>query len=67
MFAAISYQAIRYRYRVIALWGVLLDTFVIRPFVQPAIARLLGGWGWRPVRMLVSPAPAPEAAGGGQS
>ena len=53
-------------YRVIALWGMLLDTFVIRPFVQPAIARLLGPWGWWPGRMRVSPAPAPEAAEGGQ-
>lgn len=29
-------------------FGVLLDTFVVRPLVIPAITRLLGRWAWWP-------------------
>lgn len=29
-------------------FGVLLDTFVVRPLVIPAIARMLGRWAWWP-------------------
>ncbi len=35
--------------------GVLLDTFVVRPLVIPAIARLLGRWAWWPGPLFRAP------------
>jgi RND superfamily putative drug exporter len=31
---------------VVVIIGVLLDTFIVRPMLVPAIARLLGRWNW---------------------
>ncbi len=39
--------------------GVLLDTFVVRPLVIPAITRLLGRWAWWPGPLFRTPAGEP--------
>lgn len=36
-------------------FGVLLDTFVVRPLVIPAITRLLGRWAWWPGPLFRTP------------
>jgi len=41
--------------------GVLIDTFVVRPLVIPAITRLLGRWAWWPGPLFRTPAEEPEA------
>lgn len=43
-------------------FGVLVDTFVVRPLVIPAIARLLGRWTWWPGPLFrLSPSPEDRA------
>lgn len=39
--------------------GVLIDTFVVRPLVIPAITRLLGRWAWWPGPLFRTPAEEP--------
>jgi RND superfamily putative drug exporter len=39
-------------------FGVLLDTFVVRTTLVPAITVLLGRWSWWPRRLLKSETPA---------
>ena len=39
--------------------GLLFDTLVIRAFMTPAIAALLGKWFWWPTRVRQRPVPAP--------
>lgn len=36
-------------------FGVLLDTFIVRPLVIPAITRLLGRWAWWPGPLFRTP------------
>ena len=47
--------------------GLLFDTFVVRAFMMPAIATLLGRWFWWPLvvrsRPLRQPAPVPVETG----
>lgn len=42
--------------------GVLLDTFVVRPLVIPAITRLLGRWAWWPGPLFRAAAGEPAAS-----
>lgn len=46
--------------------GVLIDTFVVRPLVIPAITRLLGRWAWWPGPLFRTPAEEPAAASGAE-
>jgi RND superfamily putative drug exporter len=39
--------------------GLLFDTFVVRAFMMPAIATLLGRWFWWPLVVRSRPLPAP--------
>ncbi len=39
--------------------GLLFDTLIIRSFMTPSIAALLGRWFWWPQRVRTRPAPAP--------
>ncbi len=39
--------------------GLLIDTLVIRSFMTPSIAALLGRWFWWPQRVRTRPVPAP--------
>lgn len=45
--------------------GLLFDTFVVRSFMTPSIAALLGRWFWWPqhIRMRPRPQPWPAASG----
>lgn len=45
-------------------FGVLLDAFIVRPLVIPAITRLLGRWAWWPGPLFRAPAEEPAIAGG---
>jgi putative drug exporter of the RND superfamily len=47
--------------------GLLFDTLVVRSFMTPAIAALLGRWFWWPRRVPTHAAPEPAAStpGGG--
>lgn len=42
--------------------GLLFDTLVIRAFMTPSIAALVGKWSWRPQLVRPSPKPAPWPA-----
>src|SRR6476469_3570042 len=42
--------------------GLLFDTLVIRSFMTPSIAALLGKWFWWPQRVRQRPVPAPWPA-----
>ncbi len=42
--------------------GVLIDTFVVRTLVIPAITRLLGRWAWWPGPLSIAPAAWSETA-----
>ncbi len=37
--------------------GQLFDTLIVRSFMTPSIAALLGRWLWRPVRVRQRPIP----------
>ena len=39
--------------------GLLFDTLVVRAFMTPAIAALMGKWFWWPQRVRARPVPAP--------
>ena len=39
--------------------GLLVDTLVIRSFMTPSIAALLGRWFWWPQRVRQRPVPSP--------
>ena len=39
--------------------GLLFDTLVIRSFMTPAVAVLLGRWFWWPQMVRTRPAPSP--------
>ena len=39
--------------------GLLFDTLVVRSFMTPSIAALLGKWFWWPQRVRTRPVPAP--------
>lgn len=39
--------------------GLLFDTLIVRSFITPAIAALLGRWFWWPMRVRSRPRPAP--------
>jgi RND superfamily putative drug exporter len=39
--------------------GLLFDTLVIRAFMTPSIAALLGRWFWWPQRVRTRPVPVP--------
>ncbi|WP_370331016.1 MMPL family transporter, partial [Mycolicibacterium hippocampi] len=39
--------------------GLLFDTLVIRAFMTPSIAALMGPWFWWPQRVRTRPVPAP--------
>ncbi|MCV7031287.1 MMPL/RND family transporter [Mycobacterium sherrisii] len=41
--------------------GLLFDTLVVRAFITPAIAALLGRWFWWPMRVRSRPRPVPAA------
>jgi RND superfamily putative drug exporter len=41
--------------------GLLFDTLVVRSFMTPSIAALLGRWFWWPRRVRTHAAPAPAA------
>jgi RND superfamily putative drug exporter len=41
--------------------GLLFDTLVVRSFMTPAIAALLGRWFWWPRRVHTHAAPVPAA------
>jgi putative drug exporter of the RND superfamily len=43
--------------------GLLFDTLVVRSFMTPSIAALLGRWFWWPRRVRTHAAPAPAAGG----
>ncbi|MGE4362837.1 MAG: RND family transporter, partial [Mycolicibacterium sp.] len=45
--------------------GLLFDTLVIRAFMTPSIAALLGPWFWWPQRVRTRPVPAPWPRPGG--
>jgi putative drug exporter of the RND superfamily len=45
--------------------GLLFDTLVIRAFMTPSIAALLGPWFWWPQRVRTRPVPAPWPKPGG--
>lgn len=54
----------------IVAFGVLLDTFIVRSLLVPAIAHELGRWLWWPSRLSRNPKPEAESAtasGSGQS
>jgi RND superfamily putative drug exporter len=36
--------------------GLLFDTLIVRAFMTPSIAALLGRWFWWPIRVRTSPA-----------
>jgi RND superfamily putative drug exporter len=36
--------------------GLLFDTLIVRAFMTPSIAALLGRWFWWPIRVRASPA-----------
>jgi len=38
--------------------GLLFDTLIVRSFMTPSIAALLGRWFWWPVRVRQRPVPA---------
>ncbi|ORJ61217.1 RND family transporter [Mycobacterium simiae] len=42
--------------------GLLFDTLVVRAFITPAIAALLGRWFWWPLRVRSRPRPVPGPA-----
>jgi RND superfamily putative drug exporter len=42
--------------------GLLFDTLVIRSFMTPSVAALLGRWFWWPQRVRTRPAPARHTA-----
>jgi RND superfamily putative drug exporter len=42
--------------------GLLFDTLVVRSFMTPAIAALLGRWFWWPRRVHTHAAPQPAAS-----
>jgi RND superfamily putative drug exporter len=39
--------------------GLLFDTLIVRAFMTPSIAALLGRWFWWPLRVRERPIPAP--------
>lgn len=39
--------------------GLLFDTLVVRSFLTPAIATMLGRWFWWPINIRTRPAPKP--------
>jgi len=39
--------------------GLLFDTLVVRSFMTPAVAALMGRWFWWPQRVRERPVPAP--------
>jgi RND superfamily putative drug exporter len=41
--------------------GLLFDTLIVRSFMTPAIAALLGRWFWWPRRVHIHTAPVPAA------
>jgi putative drug exporter of the RND superfamily len=43
--------------------GLLFDTLVVRSFMTPSIAALLGRWFWWPRRVRTYAAPAPATGG----
>jgi RND superfamily putative drug exporter len=40
--------------------GLLFDTLVVRSFMTPSIAALLGRWFWWPQRVRTRPVPTPS-------
>ncbi len=44
--------------------GLLFDTLVIRSFMMPSIAALMGKWFWWPMRVRERPLPSPVAVAG---
>ncbi|MGI5489915.1 MMPL family transporter [Microtetraspora malaysiensis] len=64
-FAVLMTQPIRelFQFGFAMAFGILLDTFVIRPLLVPAIARLLGDKALWPMRMRRDTAATPVAAG----
>jgi RND superfamily putative drug exporter len=42
--------------------GLLFDTLVVRSFMMPSVAALLGRWFWWPLNVREHPARAPHAA-----
>ena len=46
--------------------GLLFDTLIVRSFMTPSIAALLGRWFWWPQRVLTRPARVPSRTGGGR-
>ncbi|WP_433213962.1 MMPL family transporter [Microtetraspora malaysiensis] len=64
-FAVLMTQPIRelFQFGFAMAFGILLDTFVIRPLLVPAIARLLGDKALWPMRMRRDTASTPVASG----
>ena len=48
--------------------GLLFDTLIVRSFMTPSIAALLGRWFWWPLNVRARPArQMPQSAGSGQA
>lgn len=43
--------------------GMLFDTVIVRSFMTPSIAALLGRWLWWPLRVRNRPVPKPFGSG----
>jgi putative drug exporter of the RND superfamily len=41
--------------------GLMFDTLIVRAFMTPSIAALLGRWFWWPIRVRSRPARTPAA------
>ena len=46
---------------VVTAAGLLFDTLIVRSFMTPSIAALLGRWFWWPMRVRSRPARTPAA------
>jgi RND superfamily putative drug exporter len=47
--------------------GLLFDTLVIRSFMMPSIAALMGKWFWWPMQVRERPLPSPWPSPGARS